>query len=77
MNDINYIMYDGFPTVYRRGGIAWWFIDRAWRPAPASEVAYNGAVIDKAEFNKITAQLPPFPDEMRAQLDGIEDSAAE
>ena len=65
-----YCILHGLPTIYLygSGSLAWWCEEGAWAPAPGVEVACNAPVIDKAEFDAMFGELPPFP---KAMLDQI------
>jgi hypothetical protein len=65
MSELIYCDYKGRPTVYVRdsGGIAWWFHDGSWKPAPSTQVFTKAAVIGKREFadrfGKLSGLIPP------------------
>jgi broad specificity phosphatase PhoE/8-oxo-dGTP pyrophosphatase MutT (NUDIX family)/predicted GNAT family acetyltransferase len=57
---LDYGLFDGDPFVYSPGE-AWVFINGKWRRWDSAEVAMEGRIISKADFEK--RGLPPLPDE--------------
>jgi len=64
MSELVYCSYEGRPAVYvsGSGGVAWWFVDGAWKSAPGPEIFSNAPVLTKAEFDARFGHLPALPE---------------
>jgi hypothetical protein len=61
MSEIIYCSYEGRPTVYLGGGVAYWFYDGQWHEAPGAEVFDNAKTMSKKAFARRFGDLPNWP----------------